>query len=104
VAVAAHVCHALAMPRSRPRRPPPDSPASVIPPSRAIPTRPTPEQIAKVSAAKRPSPPGQPTKAVITLRLALERAALERLIAQSLRREGNIEALIEEILERAVQP
>ena len=37
---------------------------------------------------KRPSPPGQPDKAEITLRLVLLRAVLERLSAQAIGRGG----------------
>jgi len=79
-----------------------------VPLPRTTPARQTPEEIAKVSAAKRPSPPGQPTKAALTLHLTLDRTALERLIAQSLRREGtlvgSLVGLIQEILEKAAKP
>jgi len=77
---------------------------SVVPPPHATPARQTPEEIAKASAAKRPSPPGQPTKAAITVKLTLDRMTLERLIAQSLRREGSLVGLIQEILEKAAKP
>jgi hypothetical protein len=91
-------------PRHEYNRPMPK--ASIFPPEpeprkgpKKIP--PTPEQIAKVVTDKRPSPVGQPTKAEITLRLVLPRAALERLSARALREGRKLEALIQEILEGA---
>ena len=59
---------------------------------------PTPEQTAKIVTDKRKSPPGQPDKAEITLRLVLPRAVLERLSARAIREGRNVEAVVAEIL------
>ena len=64
---------------------------------------PTPEQIAKTVADKWPSPPGQPTKLEISLRLVLPRAVLERLGARVIREGRNSEGPIQDILEGAAK-
>jgi hypothetical protein len=61
---------------------------------------PTPEQVAKAVTDKRPSPPGQPTKVEISLRLVLSRSVLERLSAQAIREGRNVESVVAELLER----
>jgi hypothetical protein len=84
-----------------PRREPSPDPRQVPLPLAKAPARrtaPTPEQVAKALTDKRPSPPGQPTKVEISLRLALPRAVLERLSAQAIRQGRNIEAVVAEIL------
>jgi hypothetical protein len=58
--------------------------------------RATSAQIAKTVTDKRPSPPGQPDQAEITLRLVLPRAVLERLSARTIREERKLEALVSE--------
>ena len=60
---------------------------------------PTPEQMAKGATSRRPSPPGQPDKAVVTLRLLLTRAIVERLSARAIREDVRLEVVVEEILE-----
>jgi hypothetical protein len=60
---------------------------------------PTPEQMAKTATSRRPSPPGQPDKAVVTLRLLLTRPIVERLSARAIREGVQLEAVVEEILE-----
>jgi hypothetical protein len=75
---------------------------NIIPPEprkgpRKIP--PTPEQMAKTATSRRPSPPGQPDKAVVTLRLLLTRPIVERLSARAIREGVQLEAVVEEILE-----
>jgi hypothetical protein len=57
--------------------------------------------VAKIVTDKRPSPVGQPTKAEISLRLVLQRPALERLTARAMRESRRLEALFQEILEGA---
>jgi hypothetical protein len=47
---------------------------------------------------KRPSPPGQPDLAEITLRLVLPRAVLERLGARAIREERKLEAVVAKVL------
>jgi hypothetical protein len=90
------------MPRPR-REPNPDERQAALPLAKAPARRaaPTPEQVAKVVTDKRPSPVGQPTKAEISLRLVLQRPALERLTARAMREQRKLEALIQEILEGA---
>jgi hypothetical protein len=63
----------------------------------------TPEEVARLVVAKRPSPPGQPDKAEITLRLALRRKALERLTARAIQEQRRLEDLVREILEEATE-
>lgn len=60
---------------------------------------PTPEQIAKQATNRRRSPPGQPDKAVIHLRLLLTRPTVERLSARAIREGVQLEAVVEGILE-----
>jgi hypothetical protein len=60
---------------------------------------PTPEQMAKAATSRRPSPPGQPDKAVVTLRLLLTRPIVERLSARAIREDVRLEVVVEEILE-----
>jgi hypothetical protein len=60
---------------------------------------PTPEAIAKTVTDRDASPIGQPELAMITLRLALPRAVLERLRARAIRETRKLEAVIREILE-----
>jgi hypothetical protein len=60
---------------------------------------PTPEQIAKTATHRRPSPPGQPDKAVVNLRLLLSRPLVEQLSARAIREGVRLEAVVEEILE-----
>jgi hypothetical protein len=87
------------MPRATRRRPPsPDERQAALPLPTARRTAPTPEQIAKKVTDKRPSPPGQPEKAELTLRLVLPRAVLERLSARAIREGRNLEAVVAEIL------
>jgi hypothetical protein len=92
------------MPRPR-RDPSPDERQAVLPLAKAPARRapPTPEQVAKAVTDKRPSPPGQPTKVEISLRLVLPRVVLERLSARAIREGRNIEGLIQEILEGAAK-
>ena len=59
----------------------------------------TPEAIAKTVTDRDPSPVGQPELAMITLRLALPRAVLERMRARAIRETRKLEALIRDILE-----
>jgi hypothetical protein len=59
---------------------------------------PTPEQMAKKATNRRPSPPGQPDKAVVNLRLRLSRPIVERLSARAIREGVQLEAVVEEIL------
>ena len=54
--------------------------------------------MACTTGAKHSSPPGQPDKAEITLRLVLPRAVLERLRARAIREGRNVEAVVGEIL------
>ena len=91
------------MPRPRRREPIPDERQATLPLAKAPARRapPTPEQIAKTVTDRDPSPPGMPDLAMITLRLALPRAALERLRARAIREGRKVEALIQEILEGA---
>jgi hypothetical protein len=92
------------MPRAPRRSPPsPDERQAALPLPAARRKAPTPEQIAKTVTDKRPSPPGQPTKVEITLRLVLPRAVLERLSVRAIREGRNIEGLIQEILEGATK-
>ena len=63
----------------------------------------TPEQIAKTATSRRPSPPGQPDKAVVNLRLLLTRPLLERLSARAIREGVQLAAVVEEILEGAAK-
>jgi len=90
------------MPRPR-REPSPDERQAALPLAKAPSRRaaPTPEQVAKIVTDKRPSPVGQPTKAEISLRLVLQRPALERLKARAMRESRRLEALFQEILEGA---
>jgi hypothetical protein len=60
---------------------------------------PTPEQIAKKATNRRLSPPGQPEKAVVTLRLLLPRPLVERLSARAIREDVPLAAVVEAILE-----
>lgn len=60
---------------------------------------PTPEQIAKRATHRRLSPPGQPEKAVVTLRLLLPRPLVERLSARAIREDVPLAAVVEAILE-----
>ena len=98
----ADLCHALTMtPR---REPSPDARQVPLPLAKAPARRAaslTPEQVAKTVTDKRPSPPGQPTKVEITLRLVLPRAVLERLSARAIREGRNVEAVVAEILAAA---
>ena len=71
----------------------------VPPPPQKVP--PTPEQIAKRTTNRRRSPPGQPEKAVVTLRLLLPRLLVERLSARAIREDVPLAAVVEEILEGA---
>ena len=88
------------MPRRR-RASSPDDRRAALPLAKAPARRapPTPEQVAKAVTDKRPSPPGQPTKVEISLRLVLSRPVLERLSARAIREGRNVEGLIQEILE-----
>lgn len=88
-----------------PRRPPPspDDRQAALPLPAARRTAPTPEQVAKAVTDKRPSPPGQPTKVEISLRLVLPRAVLELLSARAIREGRNVEAVVAEILGGAVK-
>jgi hypothetical protein len=61
--------------------------------------RETPEQLAKRVVAKRPSPPGIPGRAELTLKLTLPRPVLEQLTVQAVHEGRRLEALVEEILE-----
>ena len=72
------------MPRPR-REPIPDDRQAALPLAKAPARRatPTPEAIAKTVTDRDPSPVGMPELAAITLRLALPRAALERLTARA---------------------
>jgi len=90
------------MPRPR-REPTPDDRQAALPLAKAPARRatPTPEAIAKTVTDRDPSPVGMPELAAITLRLALPRAALERLRARALREGRRLEALVQEILEGA---
>jgi hypothetical protein len=92
------------MPRpARRPSPPPDERQAALPLAKA-PGRPaarTPEQVAKTVTDRDLSPPGQPDLAQITLRLALPRAALERLRARAIREGRNLEGLIADILASA---
>ncbi len=85
------------------REPSPDARQAPLPLAKAPARRtaPTPEQVAKAVTDKRPSPPGQPTKVEISLRLALPRAVLERLSARAIREGRNVEAVVTEILAAA---
>jgi hypothetical protein len=71
----------------------------VPPPPQKVP--PTPEQIAKRATNRRRSPPGQPEKAVVTLRLLLPRPLVERWSARAIREDVPLAAVVEEILEGA---
>ncbi len=82
------------------RRLPPDPSQQII---RFPPGRMTPAHLAKVAVARRPSPPGLRDKAEITLRLALRRDALERLTARAISQQRKLEALVQELLERAAE-
>jgi len=88
----------------RPARPPalPDERQAALPLAKAPPRSkgPTPEEVAKKVTDRDPSPPGQRELAQITLRVALPRAAVERLRARAIREGRNVEALIAEILTR----
>ena len=88
------------MPRPR-REPSPDERQAALPLAKAPARRaaPTPEQTAKIVTDKRKSPPGQPDKAEITLRLVLPRAVLERLSARAIREGRNVEAVVAEMLQ-----
>ena len=87
------------MPRGPRRRPPsPDERQAALPLPAGRRAAPTPEQTAKIVTDKRKSPPGQPDKAEITLRLVLPRAVLERLSARAIREGRNVEAVVAEIL------
>ncbi len=65
--------------------------------------RATPEYLAKTATDRRRSPPGQPEKAVIVLRLALQRGVLERIATRAIRENVRIETVVEEILESAAK-
>jgi hypothetical protein len=92
------------MPRPR-REPSPDDRQATLPLAKAPARRvtPTPEAIAKKVTDRDPSPVGMPELAAITLRLALPRAVLERLRARAIRETRKLEAIIQEILERATK-
>ncbi len=64
---------------------------------------PTPEQIAKKATHRRQSPPGQPEKAVVTLRLLLPRPLVERLSARAIREDVPLAAVVEAILESVLE-
>ena len=87
------------MPGPRRRRPPPnDDRQVVIPlPCRAE-SRYTPEQLARASMAKRPSPVGQPEKVELAMKLVVPREVAERLAARAIREGRKIEALVQDIL------
>ena len=97
------------MPRQKPRPAPTGPPADKVAPDakqqafRFPPGRMTPEQLAKSSVAKRPSPPGLPDLAEITLRLAPRRDALEPLTARAIRQGQKLEAIIRELPEHAAE-
>ena len=98
------VCDPGAMPRpARRAAPPPDDRQDSLSLAKvpAQPKAPTPETVAKIVTDRDPSPPGQPDLAQITLRLALPRAAIERLRARAIRDGRNLEGLIAEILASA---
>jgi len=61
----------------------------------------TPEQFAKRVTGRRPSPPGQPDKEEITLRLVLAREVLDRLSARVIRERRNVQNGMAELLERS---
>jgi hypothetical protein len=63
----------------------------------------SPEEIAKKVTDKRPSPVGQPTKVVLAIRVVVPRAVAERLTVRAIRETRKLEAVIEEILERATK-
>jgi hypothetical protein len=92
------------MPRPR-REPSPDERQAALPLAKAPGRRaaPTPEAIAKTVTDRDPSPVGQSELAMITLRLALPRAVLERMRARAIREGRKVEALIQEILEGAAK-
>ena len=87
------------MPRPPRRRPaPPDDRQVVIPFPRARTARYSPEQMAKASVAKRPSPVGQPDKVELAVKLVVRRDVAERLTARAIREGRKIEALMQDIL------
>jgi hypothetical protein len=59
----------------------------------------TPEQIAKRATNQRPSPRGQPDKAIVNLRLLLPRLLVEQLSARAIREGVRLEAVVQQILE-----
>jgi hypothetical protein len=89
------------MPRPLARRPEqldlPTPPAGR--PPRSARGRETPEQIAKRLTGRRPSPPGIPDRAELTLKISLPRALVERLTAQAIREERRLEQVITEIIQ-----
>ncbi len=88
------------MPRAR-RRPPADPAQPLLPlTTSAKPGRETPEQLAKRLVARRPSPPGIPDRAELTLKISLPRTLLQRLTARAIREGRRLEQIITEILER----
>ena len=89
------------MPPPRHRPPSPDARQVALPLTPGRRSAPTAEQRAKAAVARRPSPPGLPDLAELTLRLAIRRSALERLTARAIREERRLEALIRELLENA---
>jgi hypothetical protein len=92
------------MPRPARRPSPlPDERQAALPLAKAAarPASRTPEQVAKAVTDRRASPPGQPDKTEITLRLVLPRTLLERLSAQAIRQGRNVEVLVAEILAAA---
>jgi len=81
------LCDPVDMPRPARRPASPDERQATLPLAKA-PARskgPTPEEVAKKVPDRDPSPPGQPDLAQLTLRLALPRAAVERLRARAIR-------------------
>jgi hypothetical protein len=96
------VCNVRPMPRAPRSRPPaPDDRQAALPLAAARRKPPTPEQIAKAVTAKLKSPPGQPDKAELTLRLVLPRAVLEWLHARAHREEyPSLATLVQAVLER----
>jgi len=83
-------------PRRRPARV--DDRQVVIPLPRRAGARYTPEQLAKASIAKRPSPVGQPDKVELAVKLVVLREVAERLAARAIREGRKIEALMQDIL------
>lgn len=66
-------------------------------------TPPSPREVAKNVVDRLASPPGQAHKAEMTLRLTLTRAALEQLTAHAIEEGRQLEAFVQDVLERAAQ-